>query len=222
MLREKSLMTSSDDNCSVKQMTPLVTKSGETRFCLEDSSTQELLLNSYSLINDCSIYSIDLPSAAELAKDFYLQNEGISEITRIPPMKRDGGAVSNKSAPIPSPLNPKIQGKKRGRPKRDKKLGWPKRPLSAYNIFFKEYRLKLLGIDDQALPEQKKRTFPNKRRHKKHGLITFDDLAKTIASKWKSLKAYEKVRYEEKAKIYKQEYDNEMKVFRKENFSNNK
>merc|ERR1712226_695704 len=50
----------------------------------------------------------------------------------------------------------------------------PKRPLSAYNLFFKDQRIKLLGLDDDGKGEKEKK-------------IGFAEMAKVISSKWKTL-----------------------------------
>jgi len=66
----------------------------------------------------------------------------------------------------------------------------PKRPLSAYNIFFKEEREKLLE---------------EQRRARELG-IGFANLAKTVAAKWKQLSDEEKVPFQVKAAEEKASY----------------
>lgn len=86
----------------------------------------------------------------------------------------------------------------------------PKRPLSAYNIFFKEERHRIL---DQ-IPDSEAKLNPPKRKRKKkpHGKIGFETLAKRIGQRWKSLPADEMAVYKRKAaddmKRYKREMEN--------------
>ena len=114
--------------------------------------------------------------------------------------------------------------KKRGRPKRDPSEGWPKRPLSAYNIFFKEYRNRLIGheIKDEETSDRNRskkaysRMKQPRKRRKKHGLITFANLAKSVGTKWKEMSDNEKVFYREIAKRNAEEYARELKAFLKQ------
>ncbi len=94
----------------------------------------------------------------------------------------------------------------------------PRRPLSAYNIFFKVQRHLIINgkpntVDIKAIdaianaprkPENKKRI------HKKsHGKIGFADLAKEISHRWKACDEVVKLHFEHLAKKDKVRYDNE-------------
>jgi len=148
-----------------------------------------------------SIDPSSIPSGAELAQVFKSTNVNVLSSER----------VKNHTK------------KKRGRPKRDPKEGWPKRPLSAYNIFFKEYRNKLIGHElkdersTQRLRTKKgycRMKQPRKRR-KKHGLITFANLAKSVATKWKEMDEREKAIYQDVAKKNADKYARDLRFFLK-------
>lgn len=69
----------------------------------------------------------------------------------------------------------------------------PKRPLSAYNLFFRDQREIIL----RELPPSKTHTEASRR--KGHGKIGFQALAKTIAAKWRAIDPIEKADYEGQA-----------------------
>jgi hypothetical protein len=83
----------------------------------------------------------------------------------------------------------------------------PKRPLSAYNIFFKHERERMLA-DAPTRPQGKPR--------RSHGKIGFADLARSIASKWNSMDADTRARYNELAADDKRRYTREMAEWKDE------
>ena len=94
----------------------------------------------------------------------------------------------------------------------------PKRPLSAYNIFFKEERQRILDnlpesstIPDAASEEKPKR----KRAHKPHGKIGFENLAKLIGERWHSLNPESADYYRKLAEEDSLRYRSEMEVYLK-------
>ena len=110
-----------------------------------------------------------------------------------------------------SPINvpPKKNGdeQKKRRKKRKKKwtkpVGKPKRPLSAYNIFFAQERILMLGKD---VPTAEQEALKKKVHCKTHGKISFAVMARTIGAKWKALGSNEKKVYEDKAREEKARY----------------
>lgn len=105
-----------------------------------------------------------------------------------------------------------VHKKKTGRKKKPK--GSPRRPLSAYNIFFKEERIRILA----SLPKQdatvKKGSRVRKNRNPHHK-ISFATLGKTIGSRWKQIDKASRAHYEELAKKDSERYAREMKAFQK-------
>jgi hypothetical protein len=100
----------------------------------------------------------------------------------------------------------------------------PKRPLSAYNLFFQLERERLVTGDAQknvlledisAICVQHKKKKAKRKHRKTHGKIGFADLARTIASRWKSLKPPIKAMYDGCASIEKARYQKEVAVWAK-------
>lgn len=97
----------------------------------------------------------------------------------------------------------------------------PKRPLSAYNIFFKEERARMLeqlhnepdnGNDNNIIYEADgKKQRARKRRKRKS--ISFEELARQIGKKWQAVTADTKARYQRKADQDKRRYTREKALY---------
>eukprot|EP00537_Pseudo-nitzschia_pungens_P000340 CAMPEP_0172358460 /NCGR_PEP_ID=MMETSP1060-20121228/2778_1 /TAXON_ID=37318 /ORGANISM="Pseudo-nitzschia pungens, Strain cf. cingulata" /LENGTH=583 /DNA_ID=CAMNT_0013079687 /DNA_START=200 /DNA_END=1951 /DNA_ORIENTATION=+ len=106
--------------------------------------------------------------------------------------------------------------KKRRRKKKKKWTkpeGKPKRPLSAYNIFFAEERILMLGKD---VPTAEQEAQKKKVHCKTHGKISFAVLARTIGTKWKALPPSERKTFEDRARAEKDRYLRELAVWKEE------
>lgn len=91
----------------------------------------------------------------------------------------------------------------------------PKRPLTAYNCYFKEQRTKILS--ERHTPQYDVRNSDWKRRKgrsKPHGKIKFQELGKMIGARWAQLTAVERGVYEARAAQDKERYREEMEVYK--------
>ena len=87
----------------------------------------------------------------------------------------------------------------------------PRRALSAYNIFFKEERNRILA--DIPDSEAKVRVGGRKRKKTPHGKIGFEKLAQLIGQRWRELSDAESAIYREKAAADAIRYKEEMKAY---------
>lgn len=89
----------------------------------------------------------------------------------------------------------------------------PKRPLSAYNFFFRQERQALLGEEvakDFVITDQ------SRRKHRKtHGKIGFAEMARVVGNRWKALDAEKRKAFELQASTEKARYVQELEVWKK-------
>ncbi|KAL7559942.1 hypothetical protein ACA910_008264 [Epithemia clementina (nom. ined.)] len=119
--------------------------------------------------------------------------------------ERSAGLLGSMVCSESSNQSGKVKRTRRKQPK-DK----PKRPLSAYNIFFKEERARLLTKAppaDGGDSEGQKRTA--------NGKIGFENLAKIIGGKWQDLQPREVEYYKSKASADMDRYKKEMLEYNK-------
>ena len=103
-----------------------------------------------------------------------------------------------------------VTNQEKGKKTRKKPKDKPKRPLSAYNIFFKEERHRILEvIPESDTPKGDADGSGRKRKKRPHGKIGFESLAKVIGQRWQELTT-EKVNY------YKLKADEDMQRYKKE------
>jgi len=127
--------------------------------------------------------------------------------------KGDGGKLADSNVPKKKRKPPEKPWKK---PK-----DMPKRPLSAYNLFFKDERERIKSARDaaEASPssqaDSESDTAASTSTKAKSGL-GFAKLAQTIAKRWKELDPETRAPYEMQAAKDKERYDKEVAVWREE------
>lgn len=140
----------------------------------------------------------------------------------IPSAGGGSGANSNSVVSANGSVASTTNNNKKKRKKRPR--GHPSRPLSAYNLFFKDERQRILDSLPTNNPSNKKEgpedvkdprdeiTWPGKRR-RPHGKIGFENLAKEIGSRWKLIDEETKEYYKKLALEDLQRYSREMQEY---------
>jgi hypothetical protein len=94
----------------------------------------------------------------------------------------------------------------------------PKRPLSAYNLYFQQERQKILSeIPDTNISNESLKRKRRARPKIPHGKIGFESLAKEIGQRWQRLNAEQINHYKCLAMEEMIRYKEAMRIFRKEN-----
>jgi len=119
--------------------------------------------------------------------------------------KQDYSSSDDEEKVVPAKGKAALRKKRRNKPK-----DYPKRPLSAYNVFFKETRESIIATNSNGDGE--------KRDHK----LDFQTMAKEIASRWKNLEKTERDRVEKLAKKDMLRYRDEVKVYEEEMVKKNR
>lgn len=113
-------------------------------------------------------------------------------------------------------MNEKVTTKKKVVKKRGwkKPRGKPKRPLSAYNIFFRCERERIILSTPKPLVSGPSNRKAKQRRDRIiHGKISFEDLAKEIGAKWKNLDATTRKGFECLAAVEKKRYEEALRAW---------
>jgi hypothetical protein len=89
------------------------------------------------------------------------------------------------ASPIGSPTNRSAAEVDSPRFHSEPKLAKPKRPLSAYNVFFREERTKIIAEQEGTHPTSPPDSSPTRKQRNQPNGIGFEDLAKEISKRWK-------------------------------------
>mmetsp|Transcript_154 Transcript_154/g.399 ORF Transcript_154/g.399 Transcript_154/m.399 type:complete len:682 (+) Transcript_154:130-2175(+) len=124
-----------------------------------------------------------------------------SRSSTVPARESNGDNAEN-----PNPVTVRKKKRKKQRSRRSKNsldADAPKRPLSAYNLYFREERKRCLAeTNSKSSPERKK--------------YNFEELGKLIGKGWRVLPLKEKQVLEARAEADRERYRNEMVAYRRE------
>ena len=132
-------------------------------------------------------------------------------------------SMSSTFCPLPSPSDIKPFAHKVN--KSAKRRTWkkpkdkPKRPLSAYNLFFQHERTKIIAVlpEDKSLENDGLTEEQRRRKHRKtHGKIGFGDLARNIGQKWRTTNKSGRSIFEVRAAAEKARYKTEIDAWNSE------
>jgi hypothetical protein len=115
--------------------------------------------------------------------------------------------ANDKYSNLPPPCQPVVESVMPKAKKNRKPDDMPRRPLSAYNIFFREQRSIILQEREELKEDDEK-------YEKARGL--FASMGKKIAAKWKSASAEEKARLQALSNVERQRYHEEMEKYKRE------
>lgn len=146
------------------------------------------------------------PSPSWMSSNDVVPNDPYAESGILGPWSATSAGLLGKMAEASSDSKNKKSRKKC----KDK----PKRPLSAYNIFFKEERGRILEDLPEADPQPAVDGKPTRKRKKKpHRKIGFESLAKTIGQRWQELSPEKIEYYKGKAAEDMQRYKAQMEEY---------
>jgi hypothetical protein len=142
----------------------------------------------------------------------HLHSKGVA--SKLAEIQKASAAETIKAKGADAGAHTEVEKKKRKRKSWKKPKDKPKRPLSAYNLFFQAERAIMLG--DAAAVADKEKKKPNKKRvhRKSHGKIGFAEMARVIGSKWKSAKDEDKKSFEGRAEKERKRYEVELEAWK--------
>jgi hypothetical protein len=109
--------------------------------------------------------------------------------------------------------NMALSSQEKGKKIRKKCKDKPKRPLSGYNIFFKEERNRILEDIPDSDTKAPADSAGRKRKKRPHGKIGFESLAKLIGKRWRGLTPEQNAIYKNKAATDTIRYKKEMEAY---------
>lgn len=183
-------------NCSRDDARYLNTSLHTSQTLPDENFGKESMINCAEVL---SIYSGAQDASLKVKNDGkFLYNEHKVEKEENVCPRRSSDGVEYREKYEKQPSQPDKIKRKRGRPKGSVKLGMPTRPLSAYNIFFKEERAKVVAGADEKGPHRK---------------VSFENLARTVGKKWRTVDSVQMEYYKALAFKEKERYHVELKIF---------
>jgi HMG-box domain len=113
----------------------------------------------------------------------------------------------------PAPSNPLAARREQATGSQAPVLSKPRRPLSAYNLYFKDERVRLVG--DKEGPKTSKRSSSGRRKSKTAGTagVGFAQMARTISARWKEIDSETRAKYDAMAAEELRRYQERKQVY---------